>query len=53
MNGTLTAKESAVWADAWERHLAAGDDHGYAAYAADEAVLRERTKARKRKEPTT
>lgn len=47
MNGELSKRESSIWARAYERSLAHGDDHGWAANAGDNAVERERTKRRK------
>lgn len=35
-------RERDVWARAWSRSLAKGEDHGYAAHVADLAVVRER-----------
>lgn len=46
---TLTKAEAEVWARAWERSLASGDDHGYAAYVADEAVARFKKKTRRQR----
>lgn len=43
----------AVWTKAWERSLAAGDDHGWAANAADNAVRRFLARRKRtRQEPT-
>lgn len=48
MNGTLTKEEHRCWTKAWERSLASGDDHGWAANAADNAVIRLRKRKGKK-----